>query len=296
MRARPHLVVALAAAFGCGGEGRPGASGDGSGDGSSGVAPPLDASGSSSTSSESSTREGTDGSASASSTDSGGATPCSEVVEGDLELDAQADLEAVRSVREIEGTLAITGSVVDLEALGCLESIRGSLQIHDTAGLGDLSGLEGLTHVGGQLWVARNPDLASLDGLSSLRFASWINLSHNGITHLGLPALQATDSITIGDCLPEDEGEPLLEDLDGLDALLALTTVSVHHAPNLAALSGLQAFAERGGSVAIVKLWFNEQLDPATIDALTDADPGISLDACGNAGQSTERCWCPPPP
>ncbi len=120
--------------------------------------------------------------------------------------------------------------------------------------------------------------------------------SGNGLTELGLHALQATDGITIGDCLSTDGVDSMLQDFDGLESLLAIGRVSIHHSPQLTSFSGLHDFAERGGSLVSVRLWFNEQLEPEAIDAVDDAFGGLILDLCGNAGEDPKQCFCPPPP
>ena len=205
-------------------------------------------------------------------------------------------MEAASLLREVSGNVIITGDIASLASLGCLETIEGALSIRDTQGLRDLAGLHAVTDIGGQLSIHGNPELESLAGLSNLRYASWIHLSGNGITHLGLDRLQATNSIAIGDCLPEGTGEPLLEDFDGLESLLALSSVAVYSSPRLTGFSGLQAFAQRGGSLNILKLWFNEQLDPEAISEVTEAFKGVSVDTCGNGGDNQDECFCPPPP
>ena len=144
--------------------------------------------------------------------------------------------------------------------------------------------------------MLENAELESLAGLESLRHAAFILVSGNGLTHLGLPALQGSDGITIGDCFSDDGVDSMLEDFDGLESLLAVGSVSIHHSPQLTSLSGLQDFAQRGGSLPTLRLWFNERLEAETIDALNDAFGGLVLDVCGNEGDSPRECSCPPPP
>lgn len=220
---------------------------------------------------------------------------CPDVLAGDLRLDTAQSVEAARGIRHVTGSVFITGEVESLEPLGCLESIDGALSINATS-LRDLGGLEALTEIGDQLWVHANPELESLGRLQSLRFAASIRMSGNGLTELGLSQLQGTREIVIGDCISDDGVDSMLQDFAGLESLLGIGTVSIHHSPELTALSGLHAFAERGGSLSILRLWVNEQLDPATISELSDAFGGVSLDVCGNAGDDPEKCFCPPPP
>jgi hypothetical protein len=236
----------------------------------------------------------------ASAESTGEPSPCSEVHPEHLLLQAQADIEALSHLREVRGNLTITGGVTSLQGLGCLETVRGSLLIEQTQGLQDLTGLDRLADIGGQLVVTRNPNLQSLEGLSSLRFVSVIRLVRNGLTTLGLSHLQAAKTIVIGECALEGDprspaGEPLLEDFDGLESLLALQSVEVYDSPMLASLSGLEAFAERGGSLGSLQLWLNETLDAAAVAAVTDAFDGVHVDVCGNEDENADNCFCPPP-
>ncbi|MGH1345328.1 MAG: hypothetical protein ACRBN8_27445 [Nannocystales bacterium] len=229
----------------------------------------------------------------------GESSVCTEVHIGDLVLSTQDDVEASARLREVQGSLTISGNVASLAALGCLETIAGGLTVDETRGLRNLEGLGQLADVGGWLTATSNPDLESLEGLSSLRFVSWIYLGRNGLTHLGLSDLQAAEGIVVGGCSLDgarDSGEPLLVDFDGLDALLALGVVAIYESPMLMRLSGLEAFAQRGGQILSLSLWFNEQFDLGSVTDATDLFEGTHIDACGNEGQSTERCFCPPPP
>lgn len=227
---------------------------------------------------------------------SGEPSPCTESHVGDLVLATQADVEAQGFLREVQGTLTITGAVTSLDPLGCLETIRGHLYVQETHGLQDLIGLGRLAEIGGQLHATQNPGLQSLAGLTSLRFIQVLRLSQNGLTSLELSDLQAAGEIVIGGwCGAGGEGEPLLEDFDSLDSLLAISRVTIYDSPSLTGLSGIEAFAERGGSMSGLELWFNEQLAPGLIAEVANTfAQHVYVDACENGGETDNPCSCKP--
>ena len=100
---------------------------------------------------------------------SSGGDGCTEVVEGDLEVDNESDFEWLRTVREIHGVLTISeiSELPDLEFLGCLENVQG-LWVRDTESLRSLEGLGRLKAIEGDLSVSGNASLETLKGLASL--------------------------------------------------------------------------------------------------------------------------------
>lgn len=93
-----------------------------------------------------------------------------EVVEGDVEVNDEADFEWLRTVREIQGVLTIaelTGHT-NLEFLRCLESVQG-VWIKDTENLRSLDGLGRLGVIDGDFSVSGNTSLETLGGLDSLK-------------------------------------------------------------------------------------------------------------------------------
>jgi hypothetical protein len=118
-----------------------------------------------------------------SSTASGGSADdtCS-LSKGDQEyiyVKTQADAENLKNVRKVTGSIYLTEGVTDLSSLNCLEEITGDLGIYEARELVDLHGLENLKTLGGKLYVGHyctkhitectgNPKLENLDGLRSL--------------------------------------------------------------------------------------------------------------------------------
>jgi hypothetical protein len=85
----------------------------------------------------------------------------------------------------ISGDVEISGSsITGLDGLGQVETINGSLDIHDNASLESLAGLAGLQSINGNLSITGNEMLSSLDGLDSISSASIVDLDINGNSNL----------------------------------------------------------------------------------------------------------------
>ena len=101
---------------------------------------------------------------------------CSEANEraitGSLELKTQSQVDALRGVVEITGTVKLQGdiSLRSLHGLCCLQKIGGSLVLQGMYNLGNVDGLSSLSQVGGDLSVTgSNCGNLSLKGLGSLK-------------------------------------------------------------------------------------------------------------------------------
>ncbi len=119
------------------------------------------------------------------SSSSNGNDGCTEVVEGDLEVNDASDLDWLRAVREVHGVLTITelSGHAHLEFLGCLESVQG-LWIKDTTNLRSLAGLGRLKTLERGLSVSGNASLETLRGLDSLE-----SIGGGGVSVLDNPEL-----------------------------------------------------------------------------------------------------------
>ena len=102
-----------------------------------------------------------------------------------LYLRNQRDVETFGNVRRFEGSLYITGDVVDLSPLACLTEITGELGVFETTKLRSLTGLEALRSVGGLVAIGHycttkqsecvgNPSLEDVNALHGLESASKI--------------------------------------------------------------------------------------------------------------------------
>ena len=81
-------------------------------------------------------------------------------VQGDLTLAAQADVDAATCLREVTGTLSISGTTSDVSSLVSLYRVGGNLEVRASA-LAALV-LGGLGEIGGSIIVADNMSLTTL--------------------------------------------------------------------------------------------------------------------------------------
>ena len=249
---------------------------------------------------ESTTTSATDTSSDSSgSATTGDASPCVDVHDGDLLVDDTTDLATLVTIREVTGSVTISRSelsLVDLSTLGCLERIGGNLIVDETPVLADLTGLGRLSYLGKILIVQRNADLTSLEGLDSLRYVPYIHVNSGpSLERLGLHALQAVDTITIGSCDSDASlpgSVPSLSEIDAMDEMLSLGRLEVFGPNTLTSLDGLRELAERRVHVGSLRFWMNPDLPIAEIDDVAGA-LGASIDACANLGQPVEDCFCP---
>ena len=94
------------------------------------------------------------------------------VITGDVSLKTQSQVEALRGVVEIKGSLKLQGDVSlrSLHALCCLQKVDGSLVLQSMYNLGNVDGLSSLTEIGGDLSVTHsNCSNLNLKGLGSLK-------------------------------------------------------------------------------------------------------------------------------
>lgn len=109
----------------------------------------------------------------------------------------QLDFSATSQCRIIEGDVVIHNAqdvqrYRQMAGNGCV-SIRGSLYIRNTAGLGNLNAFRGLRFVSDWVSIARNTGLRSLDGLRNLRFVGYglVAERNQGLRRINLAKLEA---------------------------------------------------------------------------------------------------------
>jgi hypothetical protein len=115
---------------------------------------------------------GSDAGGTPASAGTGGATggsSCSGVLTvKETVVRTQADVEALRGVSKVEGSLlidAVRSGPTDLRALSCLTEVTGTLLIATFSPLKSLEGLEQLERAG-KLEIVANPALVELGGIS----------------------------------------------------------------------------------------------------------------------------------
>jgi hypothetical protein len=121
------------------------------------------------------------------------AGPC-----GGATLKSDAEVAAFAHCSEVQGDLRIEGGVTDLDSLGSLRRVAGTLSISNTNGLEDLRGLERLTSVGA-LEIAGNERLERTLGLGNLQRVGKLVVKHNSqlVSLGGLKSLQRAESVEI---------------------------------------------------------------------------------------------------
>jgi hypothetical protein len=199
---------------------------------------------------------------------------CPELVfEGTLRPESLEELMALPKYTafepglDVEWGLPTTGGIVltQLEGLNdltevpvfeCLES-AGSVGIQFTD-LRSLRGMERLREVG-RIWIERNDDLESLEGLSSLvRVETTIKIGANAnLRTLGMRALEEVFVLEIGEALPNEldptrcsrSGNPSLVEIDGLDSLRGFQKIAIRGNESLASVDVMGAIAARAYQV-----------------------------------------------
>ncbi len=258
-------------------------------------------------------------SGSSSEASSTGLVGCTEVFEGDLRVDEDTDLDWLRTVREVTGTLRVEGTTTwtTLEPLSCLQKVGQSLSIRDNMALESLDGLERLEVLGAadilamaNFAVSNNPSLKSLRGMDSLRKIESIFIQSNAsLDRLELNHVEEVQSVHLGGCDYNESGDdfypfgdnPQLIEFDGFDALLpgerALFTSQGQS--NMASLSRLVELTQAGVDVSTGSMMFNPKLGDDEIAAVYEAagytPPGAVEDRfCENRDNDLEcRCFDP---
>jgi len=152
--------------------------------------------------------------------------------EGHYLIASAEELSILENCKSITGTLTLNGVVIEHLDLTGLQSIGGSLFIHETDGLADLAGFSGLESIGEHLKITNNIGLISLDGLEKLRTIS------DELYITGNPDLLEVDALS------------LVKDVQG-------RMMHVSSNPSLQSLSGFESLRSVGGTLTI---WNNNQL------------------------------------
>jgi hypothetical protein len=113
---------------------------------------------------------------------------CTRELNGDVRLERQEDVQALRGVSRLDGDLFVTGDVSDLADLSCLTYVSGDLHVSEARKLETLAGLENVRALGGVLYVGwgcdwddgdciGNPALRSVDALAGLTTAGGVYIT-----------------------------------------------------------------------------------------------------------------------
>jgi hypothetical protein len=244
--------------------------------------------------------------------DSSAPSHCVDVIEGDLEIDDRTDLDELRTVRLVTGTVRIgqTQTLEDLNFLECLEEVGANLLIGANEGLRTLHGAARLEQVGygdlssgHGLFISNNPNLVSLAGLDSLRFPRIVSIYDNpSLAELSLPTVESVWSLRIGGCRQDAEDVPALGEgnnaslveINGFQSLENVSFLEISGQASLTSIAHLGALAQAGTDFNDITIQYNPDLPVEEIEAFfTAAGKTISDErVCGNLGGAPEcTCW-----
>jgi hypothetical protein len=225
---------------------------------------------------------------------------CPDIHEGDLIVDDSTDLESVRTIRAITGSLSVTNfSGTELQSLGCLRTVDGDVNIYDNPNLATLSGLAQLGSIGLGLNVSRNPMLTSLDGVGHIESLPSVSLwSNASLAQMGLNNVEQIITLSIGSpCTTDDQPDPAYDNpnltaIDGLEDLRSLGDVQIGSQSGLVSLSRLHDLAGRGFIPNHSFINHNSNLPYEQVELLEDL--GAEVDSCGSLGEPVSHvCYCP---
>ena len=161
-----------------------------------------------------------------------------------------ADIQSLKAFTAITGSLTISNSnLSNLTGLENITSIGGDLRIFENSTLKNLTGLENLTSVGGDLEIFDNDALTSLTGLDNLTSVGGYLLIRENTVLTNLSGLENITSVG-GSLYISDNGA--LTSLTGLDNLTSVGGyLNIYNNAVLTSLSGLQNLTSVGGYLYI---------------------------------------------
>ena len=198
---------------------------------------------------------------------------------GNYYFSTQADIDNYQTdypnCTQLEGNIKIQGGsqIANLNGLGILKSVGGTLFIINQSILTNLTGLNSLTTIGDAFYILNNTALTGFTGMDSLSsiggyFLIQLNPALTSLT--GLKVLKS-----IGDELYIDENSALTS-LTGLDSLTTIGgALGVYDQPALTTLIALNSLTSVGTSIDIIgnnsltSLSGLDNINPGTIDFLS---------------------------
>jgi hypothetical protein len=178
------------------------------------------------------------------------------LIKGDLTIKddtALIDLTGLEGITLILGSLEIQGTgIADLSALNNLCSVNGDMNLVRNNFLINLSGLESLESIGGSLGVFENNQLLSLSGLENLdSIGGWLSVGNIG---------------GVGDP-PPPGGNDVLQNLSPLESLTYLGGgISIGRNNSLSSLAGLDNI--NAGTVTDLIIGDNQSLSSCEVKSV----------------------------
>ncbi len=144
------------------------------------------------------------------------------VWEGDALITSNEQAAALAGYEEINGNLEITGNVTDLTGLESLKVVHGDVKIHDTLDLENINNFDSLQTIDGNLFITKNLALKSVNSFNNLNSIGGA-YNHDGNVYL--------------------YGNELLTDVNGFNKLTTLNDLIVTGNFDLEAIEGFKDMA-----------------------------------------------------
>ena len=173
---------------------------------------------------------------------------CSFDCIGDLTLHSQAEVDAFESCPFYDGSITIRGTdITDLSALDDLEEITGDLKIEYNSGLIILEGFNNLIRVGGELSILYNGQMTTINAFANLES---VDEALTIVRNDHLYDMQfLSDSFTIG--LLNFIQNYQITNLDGFYGLRGYNTMYIDNNSALENIDGLSNIPAIGGSIRL---------------------------------------------
>ena len=203
--------------------------------------------------------------------------PASEITTINIHDGSITSLQQLQSLQSLSGKLKLNisglGSLTGLENVG---SIGGNFQVSET-GITSFSEMTSLTNIGGDLIASNTANLSDLSGLEGVTSLGGLNISGAPITSLtalsGANIGSANNSIQLSDV-------PNLTTLNGLEGLTEAKYIFIEDTHSISDLSALSNVTSLGKYPYASADWENKsfKLDPSSsLDSITNADFFSSL-------------------
>lgn len=214
---------------------------------------------------------------------------CEDLIwEGDYSIDAGADIEPLVSYAEVTGDLIITADgISNISALQCLRDVGGDLLVLEASNLVDLGGLQALDAVGGNLAVTDVPDAGTGD-MSNVTLPSLSDVGGDLVVtdHPILSNLSVSNLTAIGGDFVVARN-PSMATLTALDLIAINGSFVFTDNDNCEDFDGMYPLSTINGDLTVVA---NESLPYCQVCDLLDQLSGFDGDVTCHDNVS-DTCW-----
>lgn len=167
---------------------------------------------------------------------------CSVSIVGDFHLQTQSDIDAfgLNQISIVDGSIiigpnygAVNDPIVDLSALSCLREVSGTLIISGCNELKTLHGLENLQIVQERIGIDLNPELTNLEGLNNIDTISSLLITGNS----KLTNLSGLENLKYCWSLINISGNDVLNEINALSNVTNTSAIEISNNPLLENLS-----------------------------------------------------------